>query len=200
MPDNYSMATSRAAQHYDIQVKSHEEGGNASAIHWTRNEKANSQATDPGVYCLHTNISDWDEATLWKTYTLLTELEAVFRSLKGGLGLRPNYHRKEERVEGHLFITLLAYHLVHVIRTQLKAQGIHDSWEPIRQKLKNQQRITVSLSCEAGKRLHIRKATRPEPHQKVIYERLGYLFATWLRSKKQRPDLPKNKIVKSVVP
>ncbi|MCF6354144.1 MAG: hypothetical protein L3J26_03425, partial [Candidatus Polarisedimenticolaceae bacterium] len=82
----------------------------------------------------------------------------------------------------------------------LKAQGIHDSWETIRQKLKNQQRITVSLSCEAGKRLHIRKATRAEPHQKVIYERLGYLFATWLRSKKQRPDLPKNKIVKFVVP
>ncbi|MCF6356093.1 MAG: hypothetical protein L3J26_13525, partial [Candidatus Polarisedimenticolaceae bacterium] len=89
---------SRAAQHYDIQVKSHEEGGNASAIHWTRNEKANSQATHPGIYCLRTNVSDWDEATLWKTYTLLTELEAVFRSLKGELGLRPNYHRKEERV------------------------------------------------------------------------------------------------------
>ncbi|MCF6354982.1 MAG: hypothetical protein L3J26_07735 [Candidatus Polarisedimenticolaceae bacterium] len=76
-------------------------------------------------------------------------------------------------VEGHLFITLLAYHLVHLIRTQLKAQGIHDSWETIRQKLENQQRITVSLSCEAGKRLHIHKATRAEPHQKVIYDALG---------------------------
>ncbi len=164
---------SRAAQHYDIQVKRREEGDNASAILWTRNEKANTQATHPGVYCLRTNISDWDEATLWNTYTLLTELEGVFRSLKSELGLRPNYHRKEERVEGHLFITLLAYHLVHVIRTQLKAQGIHDSWETIRQKMENQQRITVSLPCKEGKTLHIRKATRAEPHQKVIYDALG---------------------------
>ena len=164
---------SRAAQHYDIQVKQDEASGNASAIQWTRNEKAHSQATHPGVYCLRTNISDWDEATLWKTYTMLTELEAVFRSLKAELGLRPNYHRKEERIEGHLFITLLAYHLVHIIRAQLKAQEIHDSWQTIRQKMENQQRVTVSLQCEDGKTLHLRKATRAEPHQKEIYDALG---------------------------
>jgi len=87
-----------AAQHYDIQVKQQEI--NATAIHWVRNAKAHSQATHPGVYCLRTNINDWDEATLWNTYTMLTELEAVFRSLKSELGLRPNYHRKEERIEG----------------------------------------------------------------------------------------------------
>ncbi len=164
---------SRAAQHYDIQVKQHEASGNASAIQWTRNEKRHSQATHPGVYCLRTNISDWDEATLWNTYTMLTELEAVFRSLKAELGLRPNYHRKEERIEGHLFITLLAYHLVHIIRAQLKAQEIHDSWQTIRQKMENQQRVTVSLPCEDGKTLHLRKATRAEPHQKEIYDALG---------------------------
>ena len=38
-------------------------------------------ATHPGVYCLRTNIADWDEAALWRTYTTLTDLEAVFRSL-----------------------------------------------------------------------------------------------------------------------
>jgi len=110
---------------------------------------------------------------LWNTYTMLTDLEAVFRSLKSELGLRPNYHQKEARIDGHLFITLLAYHLVHTIRIQLKAQGIHDSWETLRRKLENQQRITVSLKCEDGKTFHIRKATRAEPHQKVIYDALG---------------------------
>lgn len=34
--------------------------------------------------------------------------EATFKSLKSELGLRPVYHQKEERVTGHLFITLLA--------------------------------------------------------------------------------------------
>jgi len=35
--------------------------------------------------------------------------EGTFRSLKTGLGLRPVFHHKEDRVTGHLFITLLAY-------------------------------------------------------------------------------------------
>ena len=42
--------------------------------------------------------------------------------------MRPVYHQKTHRVEGHIFITLLAYNLVHQIRCQLKAQGIHDCW------------------------------------------------------------------------
>ena len=104
---------------------------------------------------------------------MLTDLEAVFRSLKGELGLRPNYHRKEVRIEGHLFITLLAYHLVHTLRLQLKSQGIHDSWETIRRTMESQQRITVSLKREDGKTIHIRKTTQAEPHQKVIYDALG---------------------------
>ncbi len=163
----------RAAQHYSIQVKQDEESGNAKSINWTRIEKAQSQATNPGVYCLRTNITDWDEAALWNTYTMLTDLEGVFRSLKSDLGLRPNYHRKEDRVDGHVFITLLAYHLVQVVRTQLKAEGIHDSWQTLRRKLENQQRVTVCLQRQDGKALHIRKATRAEPHQKAIFDALG---------------------------
>ena len=56
---------------------------------------------------------------------MLTDLEAVFRSLKSELGLRPVYHSKEERTDGHLFITVLAFQFVQFLRTQ--AQGIHDS-------------------------------------------------------------------------
>lgn len=163
----------RVAQHYTLRVEHDEANDKATAIHWERSEKPHSQATHPGVYCLRTNLVDWDESTLWRTYTMLTDLEAVFRSLKSELGMRPNFHQKEARIEGHLFITLLAYHLVHTIRTQLKSQGIHDSWETIRRKLENQQRITVSLKREDGKTVHIRKTTRAEPHQKAIYDALG---------------------------
>ena len=55
--------------------------------------------THPGVYCLHSNQTDWDEATLWRTYITLTDIEAVFHSLKSGLGLRPIYHYKPIRAE-----------------------------------------------------------------------------------------------------
>jgi transposase len=163
----------RVAQHYTIRVEHDDASNKATAIHWERSEKPHSQATHPGVYCLRTNLVDWDETALWNTYTMLTDLEAVFRSLKSELGMRPNFHQKEDRIEGHLFITLLAYHLVHTIRTQLKSQGIHDSWETIRRKLENQQRITVSLKREDGKTVHVRKTTRAEPQQKAIYDALG---------------------------
>ena len=163
----------RSAQHYAVTVVADPESDKALSIQWKRLEQPNSQATHPGVYCLRTDITDWDEATLWKTYTMLTDLESVFRSLKSELGLRPIYHHKEKRVNGHLFITLLAYHLIQTIRCQLKAKGIHDSWQSLRDKLDNQQRITVVLKRADGKTIHLRKTTQPEPYQKEIFDALG---------------------------
>ena len=58
---------------------------------------------------LATYLSEWDGETLWRTYFMLTDCEAVFRSLKSELGLRPVYHHKPLRAEGHLFITVIAY-------------------------------------------------------------------------------------------
>ena len=100
-------------------------------------------------------------------------VEAVFRSLKSELGLRPIYHHKSARVDGHLFISVLAYHLVHSLRVRLKAQGIHLSWESLRNQFAGQERITVVLHRDDGQIDHIRKATRPEPHQQVLYNALG---------------------------
>ncbi len=162
---------SRAAQYYEITVDQDPATGKASAIHWQRTQTIEQSL--PGVYCLRTNQEQWDEATLWHTYTMLTDLEAVFRSLKSELGLRPVFHHKPDRVSGHLFISVLAYHLVHTIRFQLKAAGIDLSWEGIRRQLDGQDRVTVELERADGKTLHIRKATRPEPRQQLIYDALG---------------------------
>jgi transposase len=163
----------RAAQHYDVTVTADEAQLNALSIEWKRVEKSNSQATHPGVYCLRSNLTDWDEEALWRTYTMLTDLEGVFRSLKSELGLRPIYHHKEERVNGHIFITLIAYHLVQTLRVQLKTEDCHDSWQTIRRKVENQQRITVTLQREEGKTIHLRKATKAEPQQSDLYKMLG---------------------------
>jgi transposase len=154
-----------------VSVAHDEATGKASAIHWQRNQTLDD--TLPGVYCLRTNQDQWDEATLWRTYTMLTDLEAVFRCLKSELGLRPIFHHKTDRVAGHLFISVLAYHLVHTIRIQLKACGIHLSWEGLRRELEGQDRVTVELKRADGKTLHIRKTTRPEPRQQRIYDALG---------------------------
>ena len=163
----------RAAQYYEITVEPDPSGGKARALHWKRTKPIDQ--TLPGVYCLRTNQAQWDEATLWRTYTMLTDLEAVFRCLKSELGLRPVYHHTTDRVSGHLFISVLAYHLVHTIRYRLKACDIHLSWEGLRRELEGQVRATVELKCADGKTLHVRKASRPEPRQQRIYDALGIL-------------------------
>ena len=163
----------RAAQHYEVTVTADEAQDKAISVEWERLDKPHSQATHPGVYCLRTNHTDWDEEMLWRTYVMLTDLESVFRSLKSELGLRPVYHHKEERVSGHIFITLIAYHLVQTLRVQLKSQGCHDSWQTIRRSMENQQRMTVILKREDGKTIHLRKATKADPQQSAVYKMLG---------------------------
>ena len=112
---------SRAAAHYQVAVIADETGNKAVAVTWTRRPQDGSMATHPGVYCLRSSETDWDEDALWRTYTTLTDVEAVFRSLKSELGLRPIYHHKPRRADGHLFLTVIAYQLVQVIRTRLRA-------------------------------------------------------------------------------
>ena len=163
---------SKAAKNYVVKVKKHSEGENAKEIAWKTKEVIASQDAHPGVYCLRTNWDAPDEVVLWRTYTMLTDLEAVFRSLKSELGLRPVYHQKTERVSGHLFVTVLAYHLVHNIRRRLKEKKIHSSWETLRKQLASQSRVTTTMNKEDGRTIHVRKSTNPEPAQKVIYDAL----------------------------
>ena len=106
-----------------------------------------------------------------------TDLEAVFRSLKSELGLRPIYHRKPLRAEGHLFITVIAYQLVQVIRKRLAENGSRGcgsaSWTTLRRILGGRQRVTATLKRADGRTVHVRKATRPEPKQQAILDALG---------------------------
>ncbi len=156
-----------------VSVEKDEKSGNASKITWQRKPAPDTTDTYPGVYCLRTSQTGWDESTLWKTYTMLTDLEAVFRSLKSELGLRPIHHQIAKRVSGHLFITVLAYHLVHTIRFRLKQMDNHSSWSSLRKILSTQSRVTVSMQCKNGSTVHVRKSTRPEPNQQEIYSALG---------------------------
>jgi len=164
---------SKVSKQYTISVEKDNTNGNATKITWQQKPALNTTDTYPGVYCLRTSQTDWDEATLWNTYTMLTDLEAVFSSLKSELGLRPVHHQIADRVSGHLFITLLAYHLVHTIRFRLRQANIHSGWSRLRKLLSTQARVTVSMQCKKGGTVHVRKSTRPEPKQHEIYSTLG---------------------------
>jgi transposase len=163
----------RVSAHYRIDMKTDETTGLVTELTWQYQPQPASKETHPGVYKLRTTLTDWDDETLWRTYTMLTDLESVFRSLKSELGMRPVYHHKEERCDGHLFITVLAYQAVQVIRRKLREQGINESWATLRETLGQQYRITATFKQRDEKTLHIRQATRPEGELGNIYRKLG---------------------------
>lgn len=164
---------SKASKRYTINVSKDEKSANADKINWVRQTPPDTKDGLPGVYCLRTSHMQLDEDALWHTYTMLTDLEAVFRSLKSDLGLRPVFQQITKRVTGHLFISVLAYHLVHSIRYRLKKTDITSSWSELRKQLQGQNRTTISMQCKNDDVVHVRKSTRPEPRQQRIYSALG---------------------------
>ena len=54
------------AQHYDIELDTDESGQRATAVRFTRRPLSGTMMTHPGVYCLRSSETDWDEATLWR--------------------------------------------------------------------------------------------------------------------------------------
>ena len=162
-----------ASQHYALNLVTDASGKTLTALTWEKSLVEGTMATHPGVYCLRSNELAWDEERLWRTYTMLTDIESVFRSLKGELGLRPVFHSKEDRSDGHLFITVLAYQCVQVVRRKLKAAGINDSWATLRETLSTQRRVTASLRRKDGHTIHVRKSTQAEPSSMTIYKALA---------------------------
>lgn len=162
----------RVAQHYETSVKVDQENKYVIDLTWIKKEDL-TNTHQAGTYCLRTNRKDLDAQTMWKIYTMLTDLEAAFRSLKSELGMRPVFHQKEKRIDGHIFISILAYHLLHTIRYQLKQCDIHQSWQTIRTLLKTHCRITSTLQIKDGRTVKIRKTSSPDVNQQLIYNALG---------------------------
>ncbi len=161
------------AQHYEVRLETEESGEKVTAVSWQRLPQPGSRATHPGVYSLRSNDTSWDGEEMWRAYVGLTDVEAVFRSLKSELGLKPVYHHKPERAEGHLLLTVLAYQAVQVIRRRLREKGKHSSWATLRTVFGTQRRVTTTLQCANGQTLHVRKTTQPEPELQELYEALG---------------------------
>jgi hypothetical protein len=54
-----------------------------------------------GCYLLRSNVANWTEEELWRTYIQLTEAESAFRIQKSDLSIRPVWHQREDRVRAH---------------------------------------------------------------------------------------------------
>ena len=122
-----------------------------------------------GCYLIKTDRNDLSGDELWRIYILLTRAENAFRDMKSPLAERPIFHHTERRTEAHIFLCVLAYHLLIAIERTLLDQGIHSSWPTVRDTLKSHQICTIVLPADDGSCLRIRKAATPEPDVLDLY-------------------------------
>ncbi len=174
----------KASKLYEVEVRP-ESGKDASdpgiraiEIVWEKKAGLYEEETDrEGSYVLRTDRLDLSDKEIWETYIMLEQIEYAFKSMKSSLGLRPNFHQIEERVDAHMFISVLAYHLLHIIEYRLRQKGDHRSWGTIRNVLKTHERLTIGYKVKdddgAMRKQYIRINSRPGPEHIEIYRKLG---------------------------
>jgi len=168
------------------------------AVQWRRVDEA-YEADDQllGCYVLRTERQNLGGPELWSLYMGLTKAEEGFRALKSSLGLRPNYHQREGRGEGHVFITVLAYHLLRWVLQTLEDARENRSWETLRTILQTHCYTTLLLPTKGGQTHRVRKAGQPEESQKAIYRALGI---QWEKLPQARVVVPTKPPLDFVVP
>ena len=156
------------ARYYDINY-------DPESKHLTRerreDEYADAQQLD-GCYLLKTDRDDLSADETWRIYSLLTRAENAFRNMKSPLAERPIFHHLERRVDTHIFLCVLAFHLLVAIEKTLIDQGLHTSWATVRDTLSTHQICTIVLPTSSGETLRIRKSATPEPEHKKLYKLL----------------------------
>jgi transposase len=158
----------RVARYYRMEYDAEQ-----NRVSWQEDAEKKAIATKlDGSYVLKTDRQDLTADEIWRTYILLTRVESAFRSMKSPLMERPIFHHLKNRTQTHIFLCVLAYHLLVAIEKRFLDKGIHTSWWSIRQQLSTHQVVTVVLPTAEGRVLKIRKAGSPELVHRQIYETL----------------------------
>ena len=134
-----------------------------------------------GAYILRTNVTDWSAEELWRTYTQLTDAEAAFRVAKSDLRIRPIWHQREDRVEGHILVCFLAYAMWKTLEGWQSKAGLGSSPRTVIEELKRVQSVDVVLPIDEGPELRLRCVVRPDPEVAMLLDRLGLRLPERLR-------------------
>jgi transposase len=163
------------------------------ALSWDEDQEKKQRALRlDGAYLLKTDRKDLSDEEAWRLYMLLTRVEDAFRDMKSPLSERPIFHHLQHRVEAHIFLCVLAYHLLITIEKYFLDQAIHTSWATLRQQLTTHQIVTTVLPTSDGNLLKIRQATTPEAQHREIYRILNIAhqiitpIKTWLPAEENR--------------
>lgn len=157
----------RISFNYEVRVE--QQDGKAISMTWEKQSpKKSKEDKTKGVYFIRTSYKNPSEEELWQAYNTIREVEATFRCLKSDLQIRPIHHQNDERVEAHIYLTILAYQLVNTIRHMLKEKGINHSWPNIVRIMNTQTIQTVILPTDK-KTIHLRKPGKPISEVQEIY-------------------------------
>ena len=157
---------SGVASQYKIRIE--RTNDTATAVRFKRQDKADVADAAAGSCVLRTSHTDWEAEKILRTYWRLTDLENTFQQLKSELGMRPIWHNTDARISAHLFITVLAYHAVHLIRTRLRKNDINLRWDSIRNRMEPWRRITTTQQTPTGQQVVVRQDARPSDEAATI--------------------------------
>jgi transposase len=140
-----------------------------------RVDKAKLHAAElrDGHYLLRSNLTVEDPAVLWTRYVQLTQIEAVFRSLKSDLRVRPIHHQLEHRADAHILIAFLAYCLQVTLKHHLLAHAPGLTPATVLEKLATIQMIDVCIPTTDGRWLILPRYTQPDTDTKMLLHQLN---------------------------
>lgn len=160
-------------RYYSIDLKISEDGKRVEEIVLNKKPERKQRSTLTGCYVIETTQTELSAKEAWKQYMTLTRVEGAFQDLKSELGLRPIHHQNTVRTSAHLFIGVLAYHILNLIENNLKTHGDKREWNTIKKILSTHERSTVILRGTEKKVYHLRISGNPESCHKEIYNTLN---------------------------
>ena len=143
-----------------------------------------------GHYLLRSNLTAEDPAVLWTRYVQLTQIEAVFRSLKTDLGIRPIYHQLEHRVDAHILIAFLAYCLQVTLKNRLQIHAPGLTPTAVLEKLGTIQMIDVWIPTRDGRWLILPRYTQPAKDLQLLLEQIQLHLPSQPPPRITAPTLP----------
>lgn len=161
----------RAARLFEVTVSAGEDG--SAQLTWKKLAALRDWTTlSAGCYLLRTNVLDWTDEELWKTYMQLTEAEAAFRIHKTDLSLRPIWHQKQERVLAHILVCFLGYVLWKTLGQLCRQAGLGDEPRRVLDELAEIRLIDVVLPTRDGRLIRERCVSHPTDHQQILLDHL----------------------------
>jgi transposase len=135
-----------------------------------------------GKYIISTSDDTLTPEDIALGYKQLLEVERAFRTLKTTLDLRPVYHRKNERIEAHVFLCFLALLLVRIAerKTNLTWDRIRDTMDRLH---------LIDFFSKDGRVL---QTTEPTPEQVNILKKLKISVPKRIQTMQTNPKIHSN--------